>query len=42
MRRRFAAILLPLPAAACAWPQSTAIPNTPAGHALQAWLDAFK
>lgn len=28
-------------AVACAWPQSPAIPDTPAGHALQAWLDAF-
>src|ERR1700686_1952786 len=27
--------------AACAWPQSPAIPDTPAGHTLQAWLDAF-
>lgn len=27
--------------AACAWPQSPATPDTPAGHALQAWLDAF-
>ncbi len=26
---------------ACAWAQSPAIPNTPAGQALQAWLDAF-
>lgn len=28
-------------AVACAWPQSPAIPDTPAGHTLQAWLDAF-
>lgn len=28
-------------AAACAWPQSPVIPDTPAGHILQAWLDAF-
>ena len=28
-------------AAAPAWPQSPAIPDTPAGHTLQAWLDAF-
>jgi hypothetical protein len=27
--------------AACAWPQSPAIPETPAGRTLQAWLDAF-
>src|SRR5437879_1146958 len=26
---------------ACAWSQPPAIPDTPAGHALQAWLDAF-
>jgi len=25
----------------CAWPQASAIPDTPAGHALQAWLDVF-
>jgi hypothetical protein len=25
----------------CAWAQSPAIPDTPAGHALQSWLDAF-
>lgn len=41
MRRRFASILLLLPVAACAWPQSTAIPDTPAGYTLQAWLCAF-
>jgi hypothetical protein len=28
-------------AAACARPQGPAIPNTPAGHALQTWLDVF-
>jgi hypothetical protein len=28
-------------AAARAWSQSPAIPDTPAGHTLQAWLDAF-
>ena len=28
-------------AAVCALPQPPAIPETPAGHALQAWLDAF-
>jgi retinol-binding protein 3 len=27
--------------ATCAWPQSPAIPDTPAGHTLQAWLEAF-
>src|SRR5580658_4552616 len=27
--------------AACAWPQAPAVPDTPAGHALAAWLDAF-
>jgi hypothetical protein len=27
--------------AACAWPQAPAIPDTPAGHTLAAWLDAF-
>src|SRR5260370_714821 len=27
--------------AACAWSQPPAIPDTPAGHTLQAWLDAF-
>src|SRR5580704_7088127 len=26
---------------ACVWPQAPAIPDTPAGHALAAWLDAF-
>jgi hypothetical protein len=28
-------------AAAGAWPQGPAIPDTPAGHALQTWLDVF-
>src|SRR6516225_2593265 len=28
-------------AAACAWSQAPAVPDTPAGHTLQAWLDAF-
>src|SRR5258706_10828897 len=28
-------------AAACAWSQSPAIPDTPAGHTLQAWFDSF-
>lgn len=27
--------------AACAWSQAPTIPDTPAGHTLQAWLDAF-
>lgn len=27
--------------AAYAWPQAPAFPDTPAGHALQAWLDVF-
>jgi hypothetical protein len=39
MPLKFASILLL--GAACAWPQSPAIPDTPAGHTLQAWLDAF-
>ncbi|HEY6305105.1 MAG TPA: S41 family peptidase [Candidatus Angelobacter sp.] len=34
-------LLLLLLSATCAWPQSPAIPDTPAGHTLQAWLDAF-
>ena len=41
MRRKFSSILLLLPVAARAWPQSAAIPDTPAGHTFQAWLDAF-
>src|SRR5215471_3329639 len=28
-------------AATCAWPQAPAIPDTPAGHALEMWLDVF-
>src|SRR5947209_1135024 len=39
MLPRFASILLF--GAACAWPQPPAIPGTPAGQTLQAWLDAF-
>jgi hypothetical protein len=27
--------------AACAWAQAPTIPDTPAGHTLKAWLDAF-
>jgi len=27
--------------AACAWSQPPAIPDTPAGHTLQAWLESF-
>jgi hypothetical protein len=27
--------------AACGWPQAPSIPDTPAGHALEAWLAAF-
>jgi hypothetical protein len=34
-------VLILLLAVTSAWPQSPAIPNTPAGHALRAWLDAF-
>ena len=37
---RLAPILL-LVAAARAWPQSPVVPDTPAGHTLHAWLDAF-
>src|SRR5438034_10962789 len=36
-----ALVLLSLLAAVRAWPQSPGIPDTPAGHTLQAWLDAF-
>jgi hypothetical protein len=36
---RFVSLLL-FPAV-CAWPQAPAIPDTPAGHTLQAWFDAF-
>lgn len=39
MLLRLAPLLLLL--ATRAWPQSPGIPNTPAGHTLQAWLDAF-
>src|SRR5258708_7383652 len=39
MLLRLAPILLL--AAARAWAQSPVIPDTPAGHTLQAWLDAF-
>src|SRR5438876_10668906 len=39
MPLRFASILLI--SVACAWTQAPAIPDTPAGHTLQAWLDAF-
>src|SRR3989442_7249348 len=34
-------IFILLVSSACAWPQGPAIPDTPAGHTLQAWLDAF-
>jgi retinol-binding protein 3 len=33
--------LVPVLVAARAWPQSPVIPDTPAGHTLRAWLDAF-
>jgi hypothetical protein len=36
---RLAAVLIL--GAACGWPQSPTIPDTPAGRTLQAWLDAF-
>ncbi len=36
---RLAAILLL--AAVCAWAQAPVVPDTPSGHALQAWLDVF-
>src|SRR2546422_8803341 len=39
MLLRFASVLVV--SVACAWPQAAAVPETPAGHALQAWLDAF-
>src|SRR5579884_449305 len=39
MPLRFASVALIL--AACACPQSPAIPDTAAGHALDAWLGAF-
>src|SRR6266480_4760850 len=34
-------IFIFLVSSACAWPQAPHIPDTPAGHTLQAWLDAF-
>lgn len=34
-------LLFLLLSVACAWPQSPAIPDTPAGHTFHAWLDAF-
>jgi hypothetical protein len=34
-------LLILLLSAACGWPQAPAIPDTPAGHALKAWLEAF-
>jgi hypothetical protein len=34
-------VLTLLLAAGCAWPQAPSIPDTPVGHVLQAWLDAF-
>jgi len=40
MPLRIASVLL-LISAICAWPQTSTVPDTPAGHALQAWLDAF-
>jgi len=39
MLLRFASIALV--SVTCAWAQAAAIPDTPAGHTLQAWLDAF-
>src|SRR5260370_33014708 len=39
MPRKIASILLL--SAACAWPQAAAIPDPPAGHTLEAWLEAF-
>jgi len=41
MLLRFASILLLSLSVACAWAQAAAIPDTPAGHTLQSWLDAF-
>src|SRR5712692_2916845 len=38
MRRLLPIMLL---AATCAWSQPPAIPDTPAGHTLQAWFDSF-
>src|SRR5436305_398463 len=34
-------LLVLLLSTALSWSQAPAIPDTPAGHALQAWLDAF-
>lgn len=34
-------ILIVVVSATCAWPQVPVIPDTPAGHTLKAWLDAF-
>jgi hypothetical protein len=39
MLLRLAALLIL--GAACGWPQSPTVPDTPAGRTLQAWLDAF-
>src|SRR5215472_18551010 len=39
MLLRIVSILLV--SAASVWPQVAAIPDTPAGHTLEAWLDAF-
>src|SRR5579864_8113785 len=39
MRLKFASLFLV--GVAWAWPQAATIPDTPAGHVLQAWLDAF-
>jgi hypothetical protein len=39
MRLKFASLFLA--GVACVWPQAATIPDTPAGHTLQAWLDAF-
>jgi hypothetical protein len=39
MPLRFASIFLVV--LACVWPQAAVIPDTPAGHTLGAWLDAF-
>jgi hypothetical protein len=39
MALKFASIFLVV--LACAWPQAAVIPDTPAGHTLGAWLDAF-
>jgi hypothetical protein len=34
-------LLIPLLVASCVWSQAPATPDTPAGHTLQAWLEAF-